>query len=238
MNLRSTIYFAGVAVCLTGIVVVMLRLVPRGDSAMESAVPEPVGKSVASQSSLEFLPLSLPGTEVVTNMSAQRSTNSNDRDNPLFSESFQKTRLAKIWRSRGVTDEDVRNAVEMLRENGFSGASLSDTSLVSQFLPARDITPVYGNEILVPAVVPSGEVVSFSMMAEYPDASYMFERWDISQEGSRIEVRPVGNKRLGPVPAVVVPVELSGELPGLDAGHYTVIFGSMSQSIEKNLTVR
>ena len=238
MNVRGTFYFAGVAVFLAGLVVVVLRLFPPGESAVESVAPESTGESVVSQYPSVSRLSSLPDTGTVVQVSGQRAVNSSMEDNPLFSAAFRKTRLAATWRSRGVTDKDIRNAVEQMRLEGFRGAQLSDAALVGPFLPAKNIEPVAGKEVLMAETAAPGEPVSFLLKAVFPDPSYSFERWEISRDGNRIIVQPVGHKAIGPSPAVVVPVELSGALPGLDAGHYTVIFGSMSHSIEKNLTVR
>ncbi|MBU0677507.1 MAG: hypothetical protein KJ626_05265 [Verrucomicrobia bacterium] len=155
-----------------------------------------------------------------------------------FEPGFFETSLYVKWEKEGVTRADLASAVRLLKAQGFEGLKLQDPNLIAQFLPYRNIEPAYVDSITVEETVDAGQPVAFQMSANYPDPSYVFERWEIEEDAGVITVRMVGSKTGNPVAAVVVPVELEGEIPALAAGEYTVRFVAIGEPIEKNLSVR
>jgi hypothetical protein len=179
------------------------------------------------------------GTPAVQPSTAPPAPTSADPDLAVFlSDDFRKTSTSERWRKSGVTDADLALAVGMMRDRGFSGAQLRDPSLVGQFLPARNIEPVYIESIELPGTAAPNRPVPFRVAANFPSPAFTFEEWDIRQEGSDVFVRPVGSRSAGPVAAVVVPANLEGSLPALPPGQYTVRFEAIGEPMEKMLTVQ
>jgi hypothetical protein len=161
-----------------------------------------------------------------------------DRDLATFLDpSFAATETARRWKKYGVGDSDIAAALERMRQRGFSGAQLRDAGLVEQFLPARNIEPVFLRSVAMPTNAAAGAPVPFTVRASFPTPAHSFERWDIAVEGTTVTVRPVGSRSADPAAAVVVPVDLTGELPPLSPGQYHVRFAAIGEPIEKTLSI-
>ena len=154
------------------------------------------------------------------------------------SDEFRQTEIHRRWKAQGVTDKDITQALASLRDQGFSGVSLRDPALVAQFLPARNITPVYIDRIDLTDHATANAPVPFHLQANFPSPAYAFESWEISRTGSVVTVKPKGHRRAEPVASVVVPVQLDGALPGLPAGSYTIRFEAIGSPFEFPLTVQ
>ena len=157
---------------------------------------------------------------------------------PMLVPAFFETRIAKEWLRQGVTVEDIQKATDRLREQGLSGPALLDPGLIGQFLPAREIQPVYIKKVNLPPNALSGVPIPFLVEANFPDPSFIFDRWNVILDGSVIVLEPIGSKSGNPVAAIVVPVDLEGELPGLPPGDYTIRVTGLGTEIEASLSVQ
>lgn len=155
----------------------------------------------------------------------------------LLSPDFKSTTIYERWHDSGVTDDDVSAALVMMKERGFSGAQLRDAALISQFLPARNIQPVYVENFSLPSAAQAGQPVEFALEASYPSPAYTFDRWDIRYESSVVVIRPIGSRSAEPVASVLIPVTLKGTLSDLKPGTYTVRLEAIGAPIEKQLHI-
>jgi len=190
----------------------------------------------------------IPPTKIVSDLSAEippEPISAIDGEEQVFAEfeelmgtGFGKTAIAREWVGQGVTVDDVHTALDQMRTDGATEGQLKDPGLIGQLLPRRNIEPAYLDDVDMPAEIAAGASVAFVVSANYPDPSYQFTSWEIERKADVIEVRMKGEKRVGNVAAVVVPVELEGALPGLVAGEYKVLFSGLGEPIERSLTVQ
>ena len=218
------------------VVVILVAVLVRGRRPDVSSVRESTAVVPATRP-----PDSLPAT-ANAGAPVQATTNASgaaDPDLAVFqSADFKRTSVHERWVGQDVTDADIGAALAWMKDQGFTGAQLRDPSLVSQFLPAHNIEPVYVDEISLPATAAAGQPVPFTVKANFPSPAYTFEKWEIRPDGARIVVRPVGSKVGTPVAAVIVPVSLDGSIPGLSPGDYTVRFEAIGEPVERQLTIR
>lgn len=150
---------------------------------------------------------------------------------------FRETAIYKAWRARGVTDEDIRTAVLLMREAGADARQLRDPNLIDQRLPARDIPAVAFKEIILPQTVAAGAVVPFSVSGVFPDPSYRFEEWVVVQADGVTEIEPRGMKSAETVSAVEVPVSLDGVIGPFKTGETVVVFKGIGQPVQRTIRV-
>lgn len=136
-----------------------------------------------------------------------------------------------------MTPEKIAQAIDRMRTHGHSGQSLMDPNLIAQFLPREHIAPAYVTGIDLPASIAVGQPAGFTVRANFPDPSYSFDSWEIAQSNSMVVVRMVGGRTGEAVGAVVVPVELTGELPGLSPGDYVIRFQALGNPVDRTLHV-
>lgn len=202
----------------------------RGNGSEPSVTP---ASSVTAQATTSTM------AEVIAETPRVVAAGDADPDLGVFlTDAFNRTQVHQRWTAQGVTETDIASALETMKKKGFSGAQLRDPNLVGQFLPARNIEPVFVEEITLPVSVSPNQPVSFSVKASFPSPAYTFEKWEIRRDGTRVTVRPVGSRTPDPVAAVVVPVELEGNLPGLDPGDYVVRFEAIGEPVERVLKVQ
>lgn len=138
---------------------------------------------------------------------------------------------------QGVTREDFERARQRMLAAGFSEAHTLDLNQLLAVLPRRNVRAVMIDDIELPARGLAGQEVTFTVRGTFPDASYAFDRWDITRTGDQVDVVPIGRTSGEQVPALIVPIEKEGRLPGMEAGRYAVHFKGLGAEASRTLII-
>lgn len=125
----------------------------------------------------------------------------------------------------GYTRQDILDAQEFLRNDGYSPEEVEDPGNVRRHLPPRHVSSVIPTSLVVPDRAVEGEPISFVLEGRVPDPSFTFTRFIIQQQGPVLLIRANGHSDGHMVAAYEGETEailLPGELPPLPPGDYRV----------------
>ncbi|HMO51059.1 MAG TPA: hypothetical protein PKE26_07620 [Kiritimatiellia bacterium] len=136
--------------------------------------------------------------------------------------------IAEKWFvEEGYTDEDIAEAQQLLRQQGFPEDRLTDAGLIRRHLLPRVVTSVQIAAIEVPARVPAHAPIPFVMRGAVPTPEFNFVRFDSVRQDDIIRLRALGHSpaydEASGTPARMLPVELEGELDPLPPGSYRLL---------------